>query len=111
MRIHRKGATLAAALCTVALAFGGLNAHADTGVRQEKGQSHATAARHASGQAHGTAAHAAAKQVCGPPYLSGDPDLGPRYLPTSAGSAAWSAGTSRSAACRRSSSSPATGRP
>jgi hypothetical protein len=83
MRIHRKGATLAAALCTVALAFGGLNAHADTGVRQEKGQSHATAARHASGQAHGTAAHAAAKQVCGPPYLSGDPDLGPRYLPTS----------------------------
>ncbi|MEU6719142.1 TNT domain-containing protein [Nonomuraea sp. NPDC046802] len=62
MRYHRRSAVLAAAICATAGLMGSVAAHADQG-EDQKG----------SVQAVG--------QVCGPPYVTGDPDLGPTLLP------------------------------
>ncbi|MEU0571141.1 TNT domain-containing protein [Nonomuraea sp. NPDC005983] len=84
MRSYRRSAMLVAAICAVAGTMGGMPAHADSAA-QSKAQLIQSAALWLTpppGKAEtakdGTTTE---KVVCGPPYLTGDPDLGPVSLP------------------------------
>lgn len=76
MRINRRSVVLVAAMCLAADPMGGVPAHADSTFRQS-----APLVRPA--QPAGTAEpeEGQAGLVCGPPYVTGDPDLGPTILP------------------------------
>ncbi|MGW4407662.1 TNT domain-containing protein [Nonomuraea sp. NPDC004702] len=77
MRINRRIVVLVAAMCLAADPMGGVPARADSTSRQT-----VPLVRQAPPPA-GTAepAKEAGGLVCGPPYVTGDPDLGPTILP------------------------------
>ncbi len=83
MRLYGKSAVLAMAVCTATIALGGFAAHADNADRRDDGRARPAAVQSTTpGTPHvGTASRVAAKRVCGPPYVVGDPDLGPKLLP------------------------------
>ncbi|MGW2156368.1 TNT domain-containing protein [Nonomuraea sp. NPDC001699] len=79
MRYLRRSAVLAAAISLVADALGGVPAHADSTPRQTAPLIRPVAAQPA--PPPGTGSAEIGGLVCGPPYVTGDPDLGPTILP------------------------------
>ncbi len=82
MRYNRRGAMLAAAICTMLGAMGGMGgmggvaAHAESPV-----QSETRLVRPSRPPGKDDSRPPAGHRVCGPPYITGDPDLGPTVLP------------------------------
>ncbi|MGW2145709.1 TNT domain-containing protein [Nonomuraea bangladeshensis] len=82
---NRRGAMLAAAICTMLSAMGGTAAYAESAVQpetrlvQQPELSTPSSSKDKPGGA--TAVPVPGKRICGPPYITGDPDLGPTVLP------------------------------
>lgn len=77
---------LAAAICTIFGAMGGVAAHAESAVQSEIRlvQQPELSPPPAPGKGEPgrqTTIPPTGRQVCGPPYITGDPDLGPTILP------------------------------
>lgn len=84
MRFYRRSAVLAAAICAVTAAMGGMVAHADSAAPSatELIRPAALQPTPPPGIAEtSTESTRTGAQVCGPPYVTGDPDLGPTVLP------------------------------
>ncbi|MEU6722833.1 TNT domain-containing protein [Nonomuraea wenchangensis] len=85
MPYNRRGAMLAAATCTIVSAMGGTAAYAESAVQpwtplvQQSELGTPSSSKDKPGGT--TAVPVAGKRVCGPPYITGDPDLGPTILP------------------------------
>ncbi|MFI6922750.1 TNT domain-containing protein [Nonomuraea spiralis] len=82
MRYHRRIAVLAAAICLVA--SGGVPAHADIAVQAGTRLSQPELFLRTPPPGKGESEKGEKETgglVCGPPYLTGDPDLGPTLLP------------------------------
>ncbi len=85
MPYNRPGAMLAAAICTILSAMGGATAYGESAVQpetrlvQQPDLSTPSSSKDKPGGA--TAVPVPGKRICGPPYIIGDPDLGPTILP------------------------------
>ncbi|MGW0196541.1 TNT domain-containing protein [Nonomuraea sp. NPDC003201] len=84
MRFHRRSALLAAAICTLASTQSGVAAHADNAAppatRLVQPMAFRTTAPPDKSETE-TGSTQSSGQVCGSPYITGDPDLGPKLLP------------------------------
>ncbi|MFF0770210.1 TNT domain-containing protein [Nonomuraea wenchangensis] len=85
MPYNRRGAMLAAAICTTLSAMGGTAAYAESAVQPEtrlvQQSELSTPSSSKDEPSRTTAVPVTGKRVCGPPYITGDPDLGPTILP------------------------------
>ncbi|WP_229691679.1 TNT domain-containing protein [Sphaerisporangium melleum] len=80
---YRPSAALATAMCAMACAMGGTAAaHAESAAQPKRPPIHSVAGRPAPPTIDRTGDQSIrSDQVCGPPYVTGDPDLGPVFLP------------------------------
>ncbi|MFF4618793.1 TNT domain-containing protein [Nonomuraea jabiensis] len=84
MRYYRRSGVLAAAICAIIGTQSGVTAHADNVAPSEtrlvRPMAFRTTAPSAESEAENGSTHRSG-QVCGWPYITGDPDLGPKILP------------------------------
>lgn len=82
MRYYRKSAMLATAICAAAATMGGPAAYADSaapsGIQPVRSEAVLPTPPPGKGD---TGTNSAIGVACGPPYVTGDPDLGPKVLP------------------------------
>lgn len=84
MRFYRRSAMLVAAIYAMASAMGGVAAHADSVLQSETRLVHAADLGPTPPPGKGESdsrSTPGGQLVCGPPYVTGDPDLGPVFLP------------------------------
>ncbi|MEO3887012.1 TNT domain-containing protein [Nonomuraea sp. B5E05] len=89
MRYNRRGAMLAAAICTMFGAMSGVAAHAESAESAVQSETRLTRQPElrptpAPGKekpGRQPTVPQSGQRVCGPPYITGDPDLGPTNLP------------------------------
>ncbi|MEV6040668.1 TNT domain-containing protein [Nonomuraea sp. NPDC052116] len=84
MRFHRRSAALAAAICALASTQSGVAAHADNAAppatQLVQPMAFSPTAPPDKSETE-TGSTQSSGQVCGSPYITGDPDLGPKLLP------------------------------